>query len=623
MPDAQTNRTGSLVVSGPHQYSIRPLNPGAHLFEVQLTVANPDPAGQIFSMPAWIPGSYMIRDYARHVVAIRAEADGVGVAVTKLDNSRWRTEPTDRAVTLVLEIYAHDQSVRGAHLDNTHAYFNGPCVFPAVVGQEDIPCELDIRPVDFPGTKDWRVATSMSRTGAEPYGFGNYSSSGYADLIDHPVEIGKLSIGEFQAGGIPHVIAIRGNTKADMARLCHDLQTLCTFHMHMLGAPKNLDRYVFLLHAPGVGYGGLEHRWSSSLVSNRDSLPIRGDEGVSPEYRKLLGLISHEYFHLWNVTRMKPAVFTPHDLTRESHTELLWVFEGITSYYDDLVLVRSGLITPNDYLQLLGEIITRVLRGKGRRRQSVAESSFDAWTKFYKQDANAGNAIVSYYAKGSLIALALDLKLRSETEGRISLDDVMRACWAKWGETGAGMPERGFEDVCCDVSGLDLVDFFDAAVRGTGELPLETLLSSHGVDFHLRESQGREDKGGTFVDADDLPAVWLGATLGNPAGKPVFISLTNGGPAERAGISPGDELVALDGLRAGISGSDSRIRRYRPGDKSELTVFRGDELLMLKLVWEEAPTDSCYLQFAEEGGERETRCDDWLGAKATSQDPHP
>ncbi len=582
-------------MSDPHSYKIWPLDPAAHLFEVRLTVARPDPAGQIFAMPAWIPGSYMIRDYARHVVAIRAEADGVGLAVNKLDKSRWQTAPTDRAVTLVLEIYAHDESVRGAHLDNTHAYFNGPCVFPAVVGQEDSTCEVDIAGSDLLAAKNWRVATSMTRAGAEPYSFGSYIASDYAELIDHPVEIGQLSIGEFEAGGIPHVIAIRGKTKADMARLCHDLATLCTFHMKMLGAPRDLDRYVFLLHAPGSGYGGLEHRWSSSLVSNRDSLPIRGDEGVSTEYRKFLGLVSHEYFHLWNVKRLKPAAFTPCDLSQEVHTELLWVFEGITSYYDDLALVRSGLISASDYLELLGQTITRVIRGQGRRRQSVAESSFDAWTKFYKQDANAGNAIVSYYAKGSLIALALDLKLRSETAGRVSLDDVMRVCWEKWGETGEGMPERGLEEVASEVSGLDLGDFFDATVRGTGELALEQLLHEHGVDYSLRRSTGRKDKGGNKAEAGKRPAVWLGANLAVRSGKPVFANISNGGPAECAGVSPGDELVALDGVRAHVAGSDTRIRRYRPGDKSELTVFRGDELLTLKLVWADAPEDTCYL----------------------------
>ena len=599
-----------------HRYSIRPLSPEAHLYEVRLTVATPDAEGQIFAMPAWIPGSYMIRDYARHVVAIRAEAGGVGLALVKLDKSRWQTASTDRPVTLVLEIYAHDDSVRGAHLDNTHAYFNGPCVFPAVVGQEDTACQLEIGGSDLPQAKTWRVATSMDRAGAEPYGFGNYIADDYAELIDHPVEISTLSIGEFQAGGIPHVIAIRGNTKADMARLCHDLATLCSFHLKMLGAPRDLDRYVFLLHAPGSGYGGLEHRWSSSLVSNRDSLPVRGDEEVYPEYRTFLGLVSHEYFHLWNVKRMKPAAFTPYDLSQESHTELLWVFEGITSYFDDLALVRSGLIPASEYLELLGQTVTRVIRGRGRRRQSVADSSFDAWTKFYKQDENAGNAIVSYYAKGSLIALALDLKLRSEAETRVTLDDVMRVCWQKWGETGEGMTEHGLEEVSSEVSGLDLGDFFDAAVRGTGELALEPLLHEHGVDYCLRKSNGCEDKGGDKVEVDKLPNAWLGAKIVSQGSKAVFASLSNDGPAERAGISPGDELVALDGVRVNESESDTRTRRYRPGDRSKLSVFRGDELLTLKLVWAEAPDNTCYLQEDADASDAAIkRREDWLAAQ--------
>ena len=472
----------------------------------------------------------------------------------------------------------------------------GPCVFPMVVGQDDETCKLQIVNTDIAAAKKWRVATSMNRDGADPYCFGNYVADDYAELIDHPVEIGKLSIGEFEAGGVPHAIVIRGNTKADMRRLCHDLETLCSHHMTLLGNPGDLDRYLFLLHAPGSGYGGLEHRWSSSNICSRDNLPIRGDEGVSPEYRTFLGLVSHEYFHLWNVKRMKPAAFTPYDLSQESHTELLWVFEGITSYYDDLALVRSGLISDADYLELLGQVITRVNRGLGRKRQSVAESSFDAWTKFYKQDANAGNAIVSYYAKGSLIALSLDLKLRSETDGRVSLDDVMRACWKRWGESGEGMPEGGLETVAEEVSGLDLGDFFNASVRGTGELGLESLLREHGVDYFARRASGRNDKGGKETDAKQLPAVWLGANLAPSNGSAIFASVTNGGPAEEAGVSPGDELIALDGLRAGVDSIDARIRRYRPGDKSELVLFRGDELLTTKMVWREAPEDTCFLE---------------------------
>ena len=615
MSDTKTHRTGSreLMATQLH-YSIWPSDPAAHLLHVIVRVAQPDPEGQVFAMPAWIPGSYMIRDYARHVVTARAEADGRDVELRKLDKSRWQAAPTDRELTLVLEIFAHDESVRGAHLDLTHLFFNGTCVFPEVVGQGDAECELEIRAPEKPVGRNWRVATAMERKGAEQYGFGTYRANDYAELVDHPVEIGELSIGEFEAGNVPHAIAIRGKTRVDMARLCHDLKTICEQHMSLLGVPSDLDRYLFLLNAPGTGYGGLEHRWSSANICGRDNLPARGDEGVSDEYRTFLGLASHEYFHLWNVKRMKPAVFTPYDLSREVHTDLLWVFEGITSYYDDLALVRSGMITVDSYFELVGQTITRVLRAAGRRRQSVAESSFDAWTKFYKQDANAANSIVSYYKKGAMIAMALDLKLRVESGGKTSLDDVMRAAWERWGETGEGMPEDGFERLCVEVSGLDLADFLAAAIRGTGELPLESLLKTHGVEYHLRRSMGGKDNGGKAQGSGNAPDVWLGADLASINDKSVIRTVHNGGPAERAGIAPGDELVALDGLRVNAAGTDARTRRYKPGDKSDVTVFRGDELMALRLQWGEAPEDTCYLLVdAEADDDTMARRDAWLG----------
>jgi predicted metalloprotease with PDZ domain len=518
------------------------------------------------------------------------------VPLTKLDKSRWQASPVERELTVIAEIYAHDASVRGAHLDTTHAYFNGTCVFLCPNGHEESPVELDIAAPDEPVGKGWRVATSMRRKRAGQYGFGTYEADDYAELIDHPVEIGELAIGEFDVQGIPHAIAIRGRTRVDMARLCHDLARVCEQHISLLGVPEGLDRYLFLLDAPVSGYGGLEHRWSSSLVCARDNLPTRADDKVSNGYRTFLGLASHEYFHLWNVKRMKPAAFTPYDLSAESHTGLLWVFEGITSYYDDLALVRSGLIPVESYLELVGQTISRVLRGSGRLKQSLEDSSFDAWTKFYKQDANASNAIVSYYAKGALVALALDLKIRAESD--CSLDDVMRECWKRFGETGEGMPERGLEAVCAEVTGLDLSDFFDASIRGTGELPLQKLLAKFGVEYHLRRASGREDKGGKPANSE--PGPWLGATLADQAGKSVFTVVANGGPAERAGIAPGDVAVALDGVALTVANCDRRLRTYRHGDRLELVVFRGDELVTTKVRLEHAPETTCFLKLDEE-----------------------
>lgn len=584
-------------------YRIRPQDPGAHLFEVTLTIGEPEPAGQAIELPSWIPGSYVIREFAKHVVGIRAEADGRAVPLEKLDKSRWRAAPAAGPLTIVAEIFAWDDSVRGAHLDTTHAYFNGPAVFPSVEGREDAPCDVEILPPPEPYGQDWRVATSMRRKDAEPYGFGVYEAADYAELIDHPVEIGQLAIGEFDVRGIPHAIAIRTHARFDMARICHDLKSVCEKHMALLGPPADLDRYLFLLNAPGSGYGGLEHRWSSSITCARENLPLRNEQGVSNGYRTFLGVFSHEYFHLWNVKRMKPAVFTPYDLARETYTGLLWVFEGVTSYYDDLALVRSGLIKTDSYLELLGQTITRVHRGAGRLRQSLADSSFDTWTKFYKPDDNASNAVVSYYAKGSLVGLALDLKLRAETDGRVSLDDVMRECWRRWGEAADGMPEDGFEAIVAEVSGLALGDFFDAAVRGTGELPLPTMLASHGVEYHLRPASGRSDKGGKPPGKDDNPGTWLGATLEEKNGKFVFTAVANGGPAENAGVAPGDAAVALDRLALTAANCDRRLRGYRDGDVLDLVVFRGDELVTTSVRLAAAPEDTCFLTLAADAGD--------------------
>ncbi len=601
-------------MSAAHHYRITAANPAAHRYAVRLTIANPNPDGQAVTMPAWIPGSYKIRDFAKHVLTVTAESGGRAVDITKTDKQTWQAAPCDGELTIHSEIYAHDDSVRGSHLDLTHAYFNGPCVFFSVVGQENNGCEVDIVAPEH--ADDWRVATSMRRKTAEPYGFGTYECSDYDELIDHPVEIGPLTIGEFDVVGIPHAIAIRGKTRADMARLCRDLEAVCTWQHSFLGTPDDLDRYLFLLNAPGKGYGGLEHRWSSSNVCSRDYLPRRGEHEVSNEYRTFLGLVSHEYFHLWNVKRLKPAKFTPFDLSGEAHTTLLWVFEGITSYYDDLALRRAGLIDDKSYFELIGKTITRVLRTPGRKLQSVAESSFDAWTKFYQPDANSPNTVISYYAKGSLIALALDLKIRSETDGEHSLDTVMRACWNRWGNGNGGMPEDGFEAVAAEVTGLDLQDFFDAAIRGTGELPLHAMLASHGVNQCLRRETGKADAGGKPAPKKKPEALTMGVRLGERDGRLVFSEVDNGGPAEAAGISPGDVAVALDGVALTPGNYDKRLRRYRKGDQLELVVFRGDELLTTRIRLDYGDESTCYLEIDDDVDEHVAALrDHWLNGE--------
>jgi predicted metalloprotease with PDZ domain len=559
------------------RYTILPRDLSGHLFDVTVTVDRPGPDGQVFSLPAWIPGSYMIREFARNIVRIRAEAGGKPVALTKLDKHTWKAAPVTGPLMLWYEVYAWDLSVRAAHLDQTHGFFNGTSVYLRVVGQEETPHQVDIqRPVDAAGAT-WRVATSLPESGAKRYGFGTYAAANYDELIDHPVEMGDFALATFKAHGISHDIVVTGRVpNLDMARLQADLKAICETQIAFF-EPKTkrapMDRYVFLTMAVGDGYGGLEHRASTALICARADLPSTNMPKGEPNegYLKFLGLCSHEYFHTWNVKRIKPAVFAPYDLQVENYTPLLWLFEGFTSYYDDLMLVRSRIISEETYFKLLSKTVGSVLRGSGRTKQSVADSSFDAWSKYYRQNENAANAIISYYTKGSLIGLAFDLTIRSKTSGKKSLDDVMRALWQRYGRefyplVGRGVTEQEVEAIFEEVSGVKLKNMFERYVRGTEDLPLAKLYAPFGVKF-VDERKGAKPS--------------LDAGIGRDAAGAKLTNVHEGGPAHQAGLSAGDILIALDGLRVNGSPSnvDTLLSRYRVGDKVTVHAFRRDELM--------------------------------------------
>ncbi|MGB7543346.1 MAG: PDZ domain-containing protein [Burkholderiales bacterium] len=606
-------------MSPPIRYTIQPARPEAHLFEVSCAVADPDPSGQSFALPAWIPGSYMIREFARHIVSIRAESRGRPVRLEKLDKHTWRAAATAGPLSVTCEIYAWDLSVRGAHLDTTHAFFNGPCVFLRVPGREDAPCAVEILRPNGARYRNWRVATAMrpkagleaGRKNAGRHGFGAYVAANYDELIDHPVEMGEFTLATFRACGVPHDIVITGRHRADTARLCRDLKRMCEQHIRFFGEPAPMERYVFLVTATGEGYGGLEHRASTTLLCSRDDLPRIGDKEVGERYRTFLGLCSHEYFHTWNVKRIKPAAFAPYDLDRENYTVLLWAFEGITSYYDDLALVRCGLIGKNDYLELLGRSVTAYLRTPGRRRQSVAESSFDAWIKHYRQDENSPNSGVSYYGKGSLVALCLDLAIRARTRGRKSLDDVMRALWRRHGLTGVGVEEDGIERLAEQVTGLKLRRHFNDWLRATRELPLEELLATHGVKMDLRAAESSADRGGRPAGSKNLAGPAMLGIRTRTEGKDIAVThVLEGGAALEAGLAAGDVIVAVDGLRIGQGGLDAMLAQRRPGERVTLHAFRRDQLQSFEVRLKRAGMDTCVL--TEAPGSRRPHFIRWM-----------
>jgi predicted metalloprotease with PDZ domain len=599
-------------VIAPLSYTVVPERPEAHLYRVACTVADPDPSGQEFALPAWIPGSYMIREFARHVVSIRAESRGKHVAIEKTDKQTWRARACGGPLTVTCEVYAKDLSVRGAWLDPRHAFFNGASLFLRPRGHENSACGLEIVRPRGARYRGWAVATAMTRAGAKPRGFGAYAAADYDELIDHPVAMGELAFAGFRACGVPHEIAIAGRHRADMPRLARDLKRLCEHHIRFFGEPAPMKRYLFLLTALGEGYGGLEHRASTALVCSREDLPARRDAQVGERYRTFLGLASHEYFHTWNVKRIKPAAFAPYDLDREAYTRLLWAFEGVTSYYDDLALVRCGLIGKKDYLELLGRAITGYLRTPGRAKQTLAEASFDAWIKYYRPDENSPNATVSYYGKGSLVALCLDLLIREKTRGRKSLDDVMRALWKRNGLTGTGVEEDGVERLAEELTGLKLGKIFEDWLRSTRELPLEALLANHGVDMVLRHAESSSDRGGKPAASKSAGGLaMLGALARADGDETILTHVLDGGAARDAGLAAGDAIVAVDGLRPGRGGLDAALAKRRAGEAVTLHAFRRDELLEFSARLKPAPADTCVL--SELPGANARLLDRWLG----------
>ena len=534
------------------EYAIDASATRAHAFTVELRIASPA-SDQVVSLPVWIPGSYLVREFARHLSRLSAEQGGRAVEVVPRDKASWVLRCT-AGVPLVMRyrVHAFDPSVRAAWLDDTRGFWNGTSTCLRVEGREASPHRLAIV-----GRPDgWQVATSLPVSAD-----GTYEAPDYDTLVDHPVEIGRHWRGGFETAGVPHAFVVAGalpdfdgeRLLADSARICE--RAIALWHGDGSAAP--FDDYLFLLNAVDDGRGGLEHRASTALIAARRDLPRHGHAETTDGYVGVLGLISHEYFHAWNVKRLKPREFAAFDYTRENLSELLWFFEGFTSYYDDLLLLRAGLIDADRYLKLVAQTMTTVDATPGRAVQSVADASRDAWIKYYRPDENTPNATVSYYAKGSLVALALDLTLRRE--GRGTLDDVLRALWRTSGG-GGPIDEAAIASALESVGGRSYAPELQAWVHGTGELPLATLFDAAVGVAVERQPATTAQRLGVRASESALTGVKVTHVLA-------------GGLAERAGLAAGDEVLAA---------GDWRIRRL--DDALRCATGEGDAAAVELLV---------------------------------------
>jgi predicted metalloprotease with PDZ domain len=545
-------------------YTIKALDLHAHLFGVSLKISQPS-AQQTVSLPVWIPGSYLVREFSKNLQKLQARQGRRSTKVQQLDKCSWLIDCTaGEPLELDYQIYAFDTSVRTAWLDSRRGFFNGTSLCLRVHGQEEKAHQLVLTPVK--GQPAWRAATGLAPVKTDRLGFGLYQAVNYDELVDCPVELGPFWSGNFKAFGIEHRFVVAGALPSfDGDRLLSDTKKICEaemrfWHGHSTQAGRKAPhkQYLFMLNAVDEGYGGLEHRNSTALICSRRDLPRVGEHKTGEGYTTLMGLISHEYFHTWNVKQLRPDAFARYDYTRENYTTLLWFFEGFTSYYDDLLLRRAGLIDDATYLKLLAKTINLVGQTPGRHVQSVAQSSFDAWVKYYRQDENTPNATVSYYTKGALVALCLDLSLRAEGH---SLDDVMRGLWKRC--KGGPMREQDMLDELKAQTGRSWHQELQAWVHSTAELPLARLLQAQGIHIHAEP--------GNF-------AQHLGLRHQDTNGSVQVKAVLRGSAAEQAGFAAGDEWLGLE------VGARGQLGHWRVNKLDDVPILLGKERKALALV---------------------------------------
>jgi len=572
-------------------YQLTVLDLVGHTVEVQLHFTPTGAGNTILSLPAWIPGSYMIRDYAKHLNQLQASDSLGALALKQLDKQSWQLQHRHLAVTVRYQLYCYDISVRGNYLDDQLAALNPCALCLCVSGFSETSHQLQ---VTVPHRPDWQVATGLKPgQSTEFMRQGLYLADNYQQLIDSPLLLGRLSHRQFEIAGIVHHIVLAGHRCADLDRLQHDLLAICQQQVAVFGAlPQDLENYWFLCWLTDKGYGGLEHLNSTLLLASHQDLanPQRPDESTD-SYRTFLGLCSHEYFHTWWVKRAKPSQYLHYQLDQEQYSTQLWLYEGFTSYFDDLALLRAGRVTPEQYLCTLEQSINRVQLAPSELAQSLTESSFNAWTKYYKQDENACNTVVSYYAKGSLIALCLQARLQ---QLGLTLESVMQHAWSAFAVSGMGSHEQGFIELVRGYAGSSLADELKTWVEQAQSLPLAELLPLLGLSVDYRPQHHPKDWSGPAAHRYPVPA--FGASYTASAEGLLIQQVQQGSAAYQAGLMVHDQIIAIDGVKATESNFQAVLSQTSIGSNINLHLFRRQRLVCLPFTLTLAPANLVMLR---------------------------
>lgn len=554
--DPRTSQTTTNIF-----YRVAMPQPTSHLFEVALQVSNWQAASLDLKMPVWTPGSYLVREYAKQVQNFSAEAsnDKQVLPAKKLSKNHWQIKTENISqITIRYRVFANELSVRTNHLDATHGYFNGAALFFFIPGLEKSAIEVEI----LPPRSDWQVSCTLPTVSDKS---NTYIAKDFDTLVDSPFEIGTQRIYDFEVLGKPHQLAIWGEGNANPDKIIADTQKIIEVEANLFdGLPY--EKYLFLLHLSASGFGGLEHKDSCSL--NYPRLGFRAKD----KYVRFMQLVAHEFFHLWNIKRIRPKALEQFDYEAENYTTSLWFSEGTTSYYDMLLPLRAKIYDSKVFLDNLGKEITRYLNIPGRKVQPLSESSFDAWIKLYRRDSNSDNSQISYYLKGEMVSLLLDLLIRDRHNNQRSLDDVMRQMWQRFGKEEIGFTPEQLLEVIESVAQTDLSEFFQRYLDGTEELPFDRYLEPFGL--HLQ----------SISEDETIP--YLGIRVQSEHGKEIVKFSEANSPAAIAGIDPDDELLAIDGIRVGAEQLSDRLKDYRVGDTVEVSIFHQDRLhnLAVKLA---------------------------------------